>query len=205
MSFPIRSNYCGDLRLEHINQTVNIMGWIFAKREYKKLVFIDLRDNKGLVQAVFSLKDVELDSITQTTLESAIWVTGIVVKRKEANPDLETGDIEVKVSAYGIFSTSLAKLPFALHEYIDTAEDLRLEYRYLDLRRPEVFHSAIKVRHLVMKATWEIFDKLGFFYVETPNLIKSTPEGARDYLVPSRIYPGHYYALPQGYYLYSCI
>jgi aspartyl-tRNA synthetase len=198
MLVPKRTHYCGDLRQEHINQEVTLMGWLFAKREYKKLVFVDLRDHRGIVQLVFSQKSVDLDLILELTLESNLWITGKVVLRKEENPDLPTGKIEVQIAKYGVFSKSEGKLPFALHEHIEVAEDLRLEYRYLDLRRPEVFLSVIKIRHETTKAFWEIMDQLGFYYVETPALIKSTPEGARDYLVPSRIHPGCFYALPQS-------
>ena len=198
MKIPKRTSYCGELRLEDENKKVVLAGWVFAKRVYKKLVFVDLRDRTGLVQLVFTAKNVELSKIKEVNLESVISVEGIVVKRKEENPDLKTGKIEVKVENYEILTTAEEKLPFALHGYIEVAEDLRLKYRYLDLRRPEILQHAIKTRHQVYKAIWEIMDDLGFLYVETPNLIKSTPEGARDYLVPSRIKPGNFYALPQS-------
>ncbi|KKK60731.1 hypothetical protein LCGC14_3021430, partial [marine sediment metagenome] len=193
-----RSNYAGELRKSHVEQSVTLMGWVFAKRLYKKLAFVDLRDRKGLVQLVFVKKNVDLDLINETPLESVIWINGTVVSRKEANPDLFSGDIEVQVSEYGVINKAEEKLPFAIHEHIDVSEDLRYQYRYLDLRRNKPFHSAILIRHKIYKAIWDIMDNLGFIHVETPNMIASTPEEARDYLIPSRVHQGKFYALPQS-------
>ncbi|OLS19372.1 MAG: Aspartate--tRNA ligase [Candidatus Heimdallarchaeota archaeon LC_3] len=198
MMLKKRSNYAGELRKSHVEQSVTLMGWVFAKRLYKKLAFVDLRDRKGLVQLVFVKKNVDLDLINETPLESVIWINGTVVSRKEANPDLFSGDIEVQVSEYGVINKAEEKLPFAIHEHIDVSEDLRYQYRYLDLRRNKPFHSAILIRHKIYKAIWDIMDNLGFIHVETPNMIASTPEGARDYLIPSRVHQGKFYALPQS-------
>jgi aspartyl-tRNA synthetase len=193
-----RSHYAGELRLSHVDETVTVMGWVFAKRVYKKLAFIDLRDRKGLLQIVFSKKNVDLEEIIDTPQESVMWIKGKVVARKEANPEINSGEVEVQALEYGVFNKSKEKLPFAMHGHIDVAEDLRYQYRYLDLRRQDTLYSAIKVRHQVYRAIWDIMEQMDFMHVETPNMIKSTPEGARDYLVPSRVHPSKFYALPQS-------
>ncbi|MFW9929784.1 MAG: aspartate--tRNA ligase [Candidatus Thorarchaeota archaeon] len=193
-----RTHYCGELTIKDIDKEVILVGWINSKREYKKLAFVDLRDREGLIQIVFNSKIIDLTIIFSSPLESVIWIKGRVAPRKEANPDLKTGEIEIQTFDYGLFNKSEERLPFALHGHIEVAEDLRLQYRYLDLRREEVFLSAIKMRHIVYKNLWDIMDKLGFIHVETPTMIKSTPEGARDYLIPSRTHLGSFYALPQS-------
>lgn len=193
-----RTHYCGRVTEDQVGEVVTLLGWLNNKRVVgKKLAFVDLRDREGLLQLVFSNENVEIELIDKTGVESILWVQGEVVQRKSPNPDLKTGMVEVIVKKYMVISPS-EELPFALHGYLDVSEELRLRYRYLDLRRPEILQNAIKLRHQVTAAIWKSMNEMGFYHVETPILLKSTPEGARDYLVPSRVHPGKFYALPQS-------
>ena len=198
-----RTHTCGELRLEHVGQTVTLNGWVNTYRDQGKgLSFIDLRDREGLAQVVFDSEEVQADVVAQArTLrrEDVIAVRGSVRKRVgESNPKLATGEIEVFATDLEILNRT-ATPPILPDEYeaAKIAEEKRLQYRYIDLRRPQM-QKTLRMRHEVAKITRDYFDKHGFLEVETPLLIKTTPEGARDYIVPSRIYPGKFYALPQS-------
>jgi aspartyl-tRNA synthetase len=195
-----RTHRCGELRREHASQQVVLMGWVHRRRDHGGLIFIDLRDREGMVQVVFN-PQVAADmhaKASRLRSEYVIAVTGTVVERPagSANPNLATGEVEVVATDLTILSEA-NPLPFTLDGDEEVSEALRLKYRYLDLRRPHVQHNLI-VRHRVVKAIRDYMDANGFLEIETPFLIRSTPEGARDYLVPSRLNPGHFYALPQS-------
>ena len=197
----IRSHYCGDLRREQVGREVTVMGWVHRRRDHGGLIFIDLRDRTGLAQVVFdSSSDPELHGIARPLRsEFVIAVRGRVAERPEGsqNPALGTGEVEVRASQMEILNESRA-LPFSLEEEAtEASESLRLKYRYLDLRRPALQKNLL-VRHQVSRVVRQYLDQHGFVEVETPFLTKSTPEGARDYLVPSRVNPGKFYALPQS-------
>ena len=191
-----RTHNNGALRLENVNQTVTLKGWVSKKRDLGGLVFIDLRDRYGITQLAFnpdsSLYKETLDIKSEYVLE----ITGIVIERTSKNPNLPTGDIEVEVTEMNILNKA-ALTPMIIADETDALEDTRLKYRYLDLRRPVLQNNFI-VRHKTVQAVREFLNKEDFIDVETPILTKSTPEGARDYLVPSRISKGEFYALPQS-------
>ncbi|MBI3013908.1 MAG: aspartate--tRNA ligase [Candidatus Tectomicrobia bacterium] len=196
-----RSHYCGDLRREQVGHEVTLMGWVHRRRDHGGLIFIDLRDRTGLAQVVFdSSSDPELHgSARPLRNEFVIAVRGRVVERPEGaqNPALGSGAVEVRADQMQILNESRV-LPFSLEEEgSEASESLRLKYRYLDLRRP-VLQRNLLVRHQVCRVVRQFLDQHGFIEVETPFLTKSTPEGARDYLVPSRVNPGKFYALPQS-------
>lgn len=192
-----RSHYCGDLRLSHKEQKVVLMGWVNTRRDHGGLVFVDLRDRSGLVQLVMNPQDDKCASAKDVRGEYVIAIEGTVRPRPEGmrNSKMATGDIEVNVTNIAILSE--AKTPPFDPADDKVSETLRLKYRYLDLRSPRLQSHLIK-RHQVTTAVRDILDKEGFLEVETPILYKSTPEGARDYLVPSRVNPGTFYALPQS-------
>jgi len=195
-----RTCYCGEVGLDRVGQTVLLCGWVDARRDHGGMVFIDLRDRTGLVQLKFNPEtDARAhEAAGRLRSEYCIAVRGIVAPRPEGlvNPNLKTGAIEVNVQEIDILSPSETPV-FALEDNIETAEDTRLEYRFLDLRRRPL-QRALWTRHRIAKTIRDYFDEHGFIEVETPFLTKSTPEGARDYLVPSRISPGSFYALPQS-------
>ncbi len=202
-----RDKGCGEIRESDIGVRLMLSGWVFRRRDHGGLVFVDLRDRSGLMQVVFS-PDVSAEVHTRAhdlRSEYVISVTGEVRKRPEGteNPDLPTGMAEMYVEKLEVLNTSQA-LPFPLEDAQDASEQIRLKYRYLDLRRPEIQKNLI-VRHRATKAMRDYLDEQGFLEIETPFLTKSTPEGARDYLVPSRINPGHFYALPQSPQLFKQI
>jgi aspartyl-tRNA synthetase len=195
-----RTHRCGELRREHASQQVVLMGWVHRRRDHGGLIFIDLRDREGMVQVVFN-PQVAADmhaKASRLRSEYVIAVTGTVVERPagSANPNLATGEVEVVATDLTILSEA-NPLPFTLDSDEEVSEALRLKYRYLYLRRPHVQRTLI-VRHRVAKAIRDYMDANGFLEIETPFLIRSTPEGARDYLVPSRLNPGYFYALPQS-------
>lgn len=194
-----RTHNNGELRIEHVNQAVTLVGWVAKRRNFGSLVFIDLRDREGITQLVFDEKLTE--AITEVRNEYVLSVTGIVVERQDKNPKLATGDIEIQVSAVEIIN-SAKTTPIIIAEETDALEDTRLKYRYLDLRRRPLQQN-LKLRHQVAMITRNYLSDEGFIEVETPILCKSTPEGARDYLVPSRITSGTFYALPQSPQLYK--
>ena len=196
-----RTHDCGALRKKDIDCTIRLSGWVNRFRDHGGLIFIDLRDRFGITQLVFDpVKNPEVHAIAQTLRsEWVISVEGKVLARHTgmANPNLPTGEIEVTVHQLSVLSKAKTP-PFSIcDENVEVNEDLRLRYRYLDLRRGDVAQKLV-IRHKAMMATRNYLDKHGFLEIATPILGKSTPEGARDYLVPSRIYPGSFYALPQS-------
>ncbi len=202
-----RDRNCGEVSESQIGNTVTLSGWVFRWRDHGGLIFIDLRDRSGIVQVVFS-PDVSEDAHRLAhTLRSeyVIKVRGEVRRRPEGteNPEIPTGSLEVYASELEILSKA-DPLPFMIDEPKEISEPLRLRYRYLDLRRPEMMRNLV-VRHRVTKTIRDYLDREGFLEIETPMLTKSTPEGARDYLVPSRVNPGHFYALPQSPQLFKQI
>ncbi len=198
-----RTHYCGDLRSENIGSEVIVSGWVAKQRDLGSLIFIDLRDRTGIVQLAFdenTEKEI-FEKAFSARNEYVLMAKGIVKERSSKNPELPTGDIEIDVKDLRVLSKSETP-PFDIVENCKTGENTRLKYRYLDLRRPDL-QSNILFRHKVTKITRDYFDENGFIEIETPMLIKSTPEGARDFLVPSRIHNGSFYALPQSPQLYK--
>lgn len=195
-----RTHYCGDVTEHLIGQTVQLKGWVNKRRDLGGLIFIDLRDRAGIVQIVFNPAESEeaLKIAEGIRSEYVVAVEGKVVARSEQtiNANMKTGKIEVVAGKIEILNAAKTP-PFAISDQTDVSEDVRLKYRYLDLRRPEMLET-FKLRHNVTKAMRNFLDEEGFLEVETPILTKSTPEGARDYLVPSRVHPGEFYALPQS-------
>ncbi len=202
-----RTHTCGELRVEHVGQRVTLAGWVDTYRDHAGVLFVDLRDRYGKTQVVFSPEGPPELMATAKMLrpEFVIAVTGTVVRRPEGteNPKLPTGQIELRAEELRILNRSLTP-PFYPSSRDLPGEEVRLKYRYLDLRRPEMQRNLI-LRHRIIKIIRDYFDELGFIDVETPMLGKSTPEGARDYLVPSRVHPGCFYALPQSPQLYKQI
>ncbi|WP_066637795.1 aspartate--tRNA ligase [Desulfolucanica intricata] len=195
-----RTHYCGSINKDHIGQSVVLTGWVQKRRDHGGLIFVDLRDRTGLVQVVFSpdLAQEAFHKGESIRSEYVLAVIGEVRGRPEGteNPNLSTGEIEV--ICYELRVLNIAKTPpFYIEDGIDVDENIRLRYRYLDLRRPEMQRS-MYLRHKANKVVRDFLDENGFWEIETPMLTKSTPEGARDYLVPSRINPGKFYALPQS-------
>ncbi len=195
-----RTHRCGELRREHATQPVVLMGWVHRRRDHGGLIFIDMRDREGMVQVVFNpaVAPDAHEKASRLRHEYVVAVTGTVVERPagSANANLATGAVEVMATTLTILSEA-NPLPFALDSDDEASEALRLKYRYLDLRRPQVQRNLI-IRHRVVKAIRDYMDANDFLDIETPFLIRSTPEGARDYLVPSRLNPGQFYALPQS-------
>ncbi len=203
----LRTHTCGRLRREHVGQTVTLSGWVDTYRDHSGVLFVDLRDRYGRTQVVFAPEaGLELLKLAKTfRSEDVLQVTGKVAPRPEgtANPKLDTGEIEVRATEATVLNRSKTP-PFQPTGQDLPGEDLRLKYRFLDLRRP-VMQRTLELRHRITKIARDYFDELGFLDVETPILGRSTPEGARDYLVPSRIQPGTFYALPQSPQLYKQI
>ena len=195
-----RTHRCGDLTAEQIGQEVCVMGWVQRRRDHGGLIFIDLRDREGIVQLALD-PDRDLAShqkAEQVRTEFVLAARGKVSPRPEGtvNPKMKTGEVEIEISELLILNRSETP-PFMLDEFTEVAENIRLKYRYLDLRRPTL-QKNMMMRHLVAKTVRNYFDEQGFIEIETPVLTKSTPEGARDYLVPSRVNTGNFYALPQS-------
>jgi aspartyl-tRNA synthetase len=193
-----KTHTCGELRPEHIGQTVTLAGWVHRQRDHGGVTFIDLRDRFGIVQIVANPAQSGLNVIQDARSEWVLQVTGLVRSRPAGaeNPKLPTGAIEVDVLKCEVLNPS-KPLPFMISTDEDTEESVRLKYRYLDLRRERMQHNLL-LRHKVTQFMRTYLDERGFIEVETPILFKTTPEGARDYLVPSRIHPGYFYALPQS-------
>lgn len=194
-----RTNHNGTLRLANQGEKVTLVGWVSRKRNFGAMNFIDLRDRSGIVQLVFDesfnerLKDVRQEYILQ--------VTGTVAERKDKNPSLPTGDIEILVEDFNVVNSAKVT-PLIIADETDALEDTRLKYRYLDLRRP-IMQNRLMMRAAITRSIREFLDEHGFLDIETPVLGRSTPEGARDFLVPSRVHPGSFYALPQSPQLYK--
>jgi aspartyl-tRNA synthetase len=195
-----RTDYCGDLHKKDAGREVTLLGWVQRRRDLGGLIFIELRDRQGIVQVVFNPEsNSEVHAKAQSLRnEYVVGVGGTVVLRPEgtANPKLKTGEIEVLAKELKILNVAKTP-PFPIEDEAEIAEETRLKYRYLDLRRPGLQRNLI-LRHQVAKEVRNYFDRLGFLEIETPMLFKSTPEGARDFLVPSRLSPGLFYALPQS-------
>lgn len=194
-----RTHHCGVLREEHHGQQVVLKGWVQRRRDLGSLIFVDVRDRTGIVQVVFGDEAPQAREIAdKIRSEFVVEVEGKVVLRdpSQVNPNIETGKIEVVATDIKIINTSKTP-PFAIEDYVDINEDVRLKYRYLDLRRP-VMYNTFKLRSDVTRTIRNFLQNDGFLEVETPILTKSTPEGARDYLVPSRVHEGEFYALPQS-------
>lgn len=203
----IRDKNCSEVRESDTGSVVTLAGWVFRRRDHGGLIFIDLRDRSGICQVVFS-PDANADSHERAhdlRAEYVIAVSGEIRKRPEGteNPNIPTGIVEMYVQKLEVLNAA-SPLPFNMEEAADAGEALRLKYRYLDLRRPEM-QSNLILRHRITKLLRDYLDERGFLEIETPMLTKSTPEGARDYLVPSRLNPGHFYALPQSPQLFKQI
>jgi aspartyl-tRNA synthetase len=193
-----RTNYCGELRASDAGRDVIVMGWVHRRRDLGNLLFLDVRDRTGIVQVVFN-KETQPQAhakAEQARSEFVVAVQGKVVKREKANPDIATGEIELVASKLHILNNAKTP-PFPIEEEINAAEETRLRYRYVDLRRPKP-HQNLALRHRIVLEMRKAMDEMGFIEVETPMLTRSTPEGARDYLVPSRVHHGQFYALPQS-------
>jgi aspartyl-tRNA synthetase len=195
----LRTHTCGELRLDHVTQEVTLAGWVQRVRNKGGLIWVDLRDRYGLTQLIF-----EEDSTEKSVIEKAaslgrefvVRATGKVIERSAKNDKMPTGSIEIKVSILEVLNASKVP-PFIIEDETDGGEELRMKYRYLDLRR-NVVREKLQLRHRMMQETRKYMDGQDFIEVETPILIKSTPEGARDFVVPSRVNPGEFYALPQS-------
>ncbi len=195
-----RTHRCGELSVANVGETVTVMGWVAKQRNKGGIIFVDLRDRSGILQVIFEESDAGAEGFAKAEKlrsEYVVAVVGKVEKRAGAvNENLATGEIEVRASQVRILSEALTP-PFPIEEDSKTKEELRLKYRYLDLRRPDL-QSKIILRSKITMAIREFMSREGFLEIETPMLTKSTPEGARDYLVPSRVHPGNFYALPQS-------
>ncbi len=200
MRTAMRTHACGELRAEHVGQEVTLCGWVWRERDHGGVTFIDLRDREGLVQLVIHPDEAPEAHAAAKAFrsESVVRVVGEVRRRPEGtvNPNLATGEIEVAVRQAEVLATAETP-PFPIEDRIEASEELRLRYRYLDLRRPEMTRI-LRLRHRINRIIRDHMEALGFLEVETPYLTRSTPEGARDFLVPSRLWRGTFYALPQS-------
>ena len=193
-----RTHYCGALRASDAGRDATIMGWAHRRRDLGNLLFLDVRDRTGIVQVVFN-KETQPEAhakAEQVRSEFVVGVEGKVLQRGKANPEIATGEVELAASKLHILNTAKTP-PFPVDEEINAAEETRLRFRYLDLRRPKP-HRNLALRHKIILEIRKVMDEMGFIEVETPMLTRSTPEGARDYLVPSRVHHGQFYALPQS-------
>ena len=191
-----RTNYCHELRISDVGKEVRLAGWVQTIRDLGSMMFVDLRDHYGMTQIAIE-EEKHLELMRKVPTESTISVTGKVCERSNKNPNMETGDIEVIPTEIRVTGKSKNVLPFEINIDQDVREDLRLEYRFLDLRNDRI-HRNIVFRAQIMKTIRELMDNMGFVEIQTPILTSSSPEGARDFLVPSRLHPGEFYALPQA-------
>jgi len=191
-----RTHTCGELRIEDASKTVTLSGWVQKSRKLGGMTFIDLRDRYGITQLVVEAESPAAETAATLGREFVIQVTGEVIERESKNSRIPTGDIEIKVSSINVLNKAQTP-PFTIEEESDGGEDIRAKYRYLDLRRPPL-QRALALRHRLAQELRKYLDEQGFMEIETPYLIKSTPEGARDFVVPSRMNPGQFYALPQS-------
>jgi aspartyl-tRNA synthetase len=193
-----RTHYCGALRASDAGKPAIVLGWVARRRDLGNLLFLDVRDRTGIVQVVFN-KETQPEAhakAEQARSEFVVAVEGNVVQRQKANPELATGEVEMNATELRILNNSKTP-PFPIEDHINAAEETRLRFRYLDLRRPKP-HANLVLRHKIILEIRKTMDGMGFIEVETPMLTRSTPEGARDYLVPSRVHHGQFYALPQS-------
>jgi aspartyl-tRNA synthetase len=193
-----RTHYCGALRASDAGNNAIVMGWVHRRRDLGNLLFLDIRDRTGIVQVVFN-KETQPQAhakAEQARSEFVVAVEGNVIKRQKANPELATGEVELVASKLHILNNAKTP-PFPVEDEINAAEETRLRYRYIDLRRAKP-HRNLALRHKIVLEIRKVMDEMGFIEVETPMLTRSTPEGARDYLVPSRVHHGQFYALPQS-------
>ncbi|MGA7915727.1 MAG: aspartate--tRNA ligase [Candidatus Acidiferrales bacterium] len=193
-----RTNYCGDLRAPDADKGVVLMGWVHRRRDLGQLIFIDLRDRAGIAQIVFN-KELHPEAhkkAEELRSEFVVAVEGKVLRRQKSNPEIPSGEVEVMAARLHILNNSKTP-PFQIEDEVTASEETRLRHRYLDLRRPRP-HRNIELRHRILFEMRKTLNELGFFEIETPMLTRSTPEGARDYLVPSRVHHGQFYALPQS-------
>jgi aspartyl-tRNA synthetase len=193
-----RTHYCGVLRASDAGKPAVILGWVARRRDLGNLLFLDVRDRTGLVQVVFN-KETQPEAhgkAEHVRSEYVVGIEGNVIKREKANPDLATGEVELIATKLHVLNNAKTP-PFAIEEKINAAEETRLRFRYLDLRRPKP-HANLALRHKIILEIRKVMDEMGFIEVETPMLTRSTPEGARDFLVPSRVHHGQFYALPQS-------
>ena len=193
-----RSNTCGELRLSDAGKEVTLAGWVQRSRKMGGMTFVDLRDRYGITQLVFNEADNKdlCDAANKLGREFCIQIKGVVSERQSKNPKMDTGDIEILVKELNVLSQSQTP-PFTIEDNTDGGDDIRMKYRYLDLRRPAV-RKNLELRHRMCILIRNFLDAQNFMEVETPILIGSTPEGARDFVVPSRMNPGQFYALPQS-------
>lgn len=194
-----RTNYAGLIDETYLNQTVTLTGWVQKRRDFGDLIFVDLRDREGIVQLTFNATNADALAVAEKVRsEYVLKITGHVIERAEnqINTKIKSGTIEVDVTEAEILSTSKTS-PFYIEDDVNANEELKLQYRYLDLRRPEM-QKNLRIRSKIMSSAMHFMDTHDFINIETPVLAKSTPEGARDYLVPSRVFPGSFYALPQS-------
>ena len=196
-----RTNTCGELRLADAGKTVTLAGWAQRIRKMGGMTFIDLRDRYGITQLAFQSdgtaeQDALLEKANGVGREFVLQVVGEVIERQSKNPQLPTGEIEIKVTEMQVLNAAVTP-PFTIEDETDGGEDIRMKYRYLDLRRPCV-RKNLELRHKMAFEVRRYLDEKGFLEVETPVLVNSTPEGARDFIVPSRMNPGQFYALPQS-------
>lgn len=193
-----RTDYCGNITNEYLDQEVTVKGWVQKRRDLGGLIFIDLRDREGIIQIVFDPErnKEQWEVANQVRSEYVLEVTGMVNRRSSINPNIKTGDVEVIADDIHILNTAKTT-PIEINDDSNTSDELRLKYRYLDLRRPKMQQN-IMMRSKLTHSIREYMDEHQFLDIETPYMAKSTPEGARDYLVPSRVHPGNFYALPQS-------
>src|SRR5438046_393687 len=191
-----RFHTCGDLRIKYTSHTVTLAGWVQTIRKFGAITFVDLRDRYGITQLLFGEELIQQLDLNPLGREFVLQATGSVQERSNKNPNIPTGDIEIVVQSFKILNKS-AVPPFTIQDDTDGGDDLRMKYRYLDLRR-NVVKKNIELRYAVNRAARNYLHQRGFMDIETPFLIKSTPEGARDFVVPSRMNPGQFYALPQS-------
>ncbi|MDX5337874.1 MAG: aspartate--tRNA ligase [Cyclobacteriaceae bacterium] len=195
----LRTHTCGELRLDHVNQQVTLAGWVQRVRNKGGLIWVDLRDRYGITQLIFEEGSTEknlLEKAAQLGREFVVQASGLVIERTSKNDKIPTGSIEIKATSLEVLNPAKVP-PFIIEDETDGGDDLRMKYRYLDLRR-NVVREKLQLRHRMMQETRKYMDAQNFIEVETPVLIKSTPEGARDFVVPSRVNPGEFYALPQS-------
>ena len=193
-----RTHKCNELRKKDIGKKIILSGWINKKRDHGNILFIDLRDNYGITQCIINKNNKNFDELEKIQLESVVQINGEVVERSRdtVNKDIETGEIEIKIESFKVLG-SCKELPMPIFSDQEYAEEIRLKYRFLDLRRKKI-HENIILRSKIISFIREEMNKLGFLEFQTPILTSSSPEGARDFLVPSRLNPGKFYALPQA-------